>query len=326
MDMFRNTKSRAALLAALTCALCIAAASPVRAKVVERIVAVVNGDAITQSDLEARAGSDTGAASRRANALERERRKRQALDGLIDEVLLRQAIEKSDIAVTDDELMRAIQNILAQNRMTSSQLRDEIARKGMTFDEYQEQVRFEIKKVKFVNQVISTELKITDRDLKDYFDEHRAGFRGGKEAHVAEIVLPLVDVTTEEEAIELRDTAISIVRQCRENASAFERLAKIHSKGPNADKGGDLGVVKLEDLPARVAATVKTLPAGMVSDPVPTENAVIIVKLIDWPAVSVEDFESVRDVIYQRLHDERLSSALDAYVQRLRHHAYIDIK
>lgn len=296
------------------------------AKVVERIVAVVNGDVVTQSELDMRMQSMQKSPNARLNELERETQKRAALDSLISETLLDHAIEKANIEVTDEELSRAIRNILAQNGMSMGDLRTEVAKKGMTFDEYRKSVEMEVKKIKFVNQVISPEVKVTDRDLRDYYDRNRAHFHGGKEVHVAEILLPIAGITTEAQAFALRDRAILIVRQSRENKSAFARLAKQYSKGPNADQGGDLGTLQIADMPTRVGEVVRSLPEGGVSDPIPTDNAIVIVKVIKWPKASDDDFNSVRDSIYERVHQARLQEALNSYVQRLRQHAYIEVR
>lgn len=296
------------------------------AKVVERIIVVVNGDVITQSELDARIQLTQGGPRKRINELERETKKRAALDTLISETLLDQAIKKSNIEVTDEEIARATANIRARNGMSMEQLRREIAQDGLTWAEYQEQVAGEVRKIKFVNQIISPEVKITDRDLRDYYDKNRQHFHGGKEVHVAEIILPIAGITTEAEAIALRDRAISVVRQSRADKGAFSRLAKQHSRGPNAEKGGDLGVLPVADMPERVAEVVRRLPEGAVSDPIPTENAIVIVKVIDWPDATDDDFNAVRDSIYERVHQNRLQEALNAYVQRLRQHAYIETR
>lgn len=313
---------------AYTLLLAIAFATPSFAEVVESIIAVVNGDIITQTDLENRikSGERMQSKTRAFKELEKENRRRMALDQLIDQAILDQQIKKADIEVTDEEIMRAIKNILRQNGMTMQLLRTEIVKKGLTWSQYQANVKREIKKVKFVNQVISTEVKISDRDLRDYFDKHRSSFHGGKQVHIAEIVFPFTEVNSEAEAIELRDKAIRVAHEVHANPASFARLAKQHSRGPNADKGGDLGMVNIADLPSSVGEAVRVLPAGGVTPPIPTDNAVVIAKVVAWPKLSAEQFEKVRDTIYDRLHDERIADALNAYIQRAKQHAYIEIR
>lgn len=296
------------------------------AKVVERIVAVVNGDIITETDLNAFESNSFDPMLYPGMASSHEAERKQALDDLIEEKLLEQAVEKSDIAVSDEDLSRAIHNVLVQNHMTLSQLQDELSRKGMTYDEYKEELKLEIKKIKFINQVISPEVKITDRDLRDYFQRNRATLYGGAEVHMAEIILPTAGITTKEAAMELRDRAVSIVEQSRKNGSAFAKLAKQFSEGPNAAQGGDMGTIKLSDLPDAIAKYVKQMPEGAISDPLPTEAGIVIVKVINWPEVGDGDFNAVRDNIYQKLYEVKLEDATDSYVQRLRQRSYVEVR
>lgn len=313
----------------LACSLLIlSAATPSNAEMVERIVAIVNGDIITETDVEDRIkqGERLQSKTRAFKELEKENRRRMALENLINRTILDQQIEKADIEVTDHEVENAIKNILAQNRMSMQDLRTEIAKKGLSWSQYKKNVKREIKKVKFINQVISTEVKISDRDLRDYFDKNRGSFHGGKQVHIAEIVFPFIGIDSEAEAIALRDKAISVAREAQANPEAFSRLAKHHSQGPNADQGGDLGMVNISDLPSMVGEMVRNLPAGGVTPPIPTDNAIVIAKVVAWPKLSAEEFEKVRDTIYDRLHDERIADALKAYVQRAKQNAYIEIR
>lgn len=297
-----------------------------QAKVVEKIVAVVNGDIITETDLSRYENGSYENIRQPGLTISHEAKRKVVLDDLIDETLLKQAVAKSEIEVSDEELSRAITNVLMQNRMSLSQLQDELARKGMTYEEYKAQLRLEIKRIKFVNQVISPEVKITDRDLRDYFQKNKAELYGGTEVHIAEIVLPTGGITNQADAYALRDKAVSIVKQSREKKSAFAKLAKEHSEGPNADQGGDLGTVQLADLPKIVAGVVKRMPEGAVSDPLPTDGGIVIVKVIDWPDISDDDFNTVRDSIYQKLYETKIDDATDSYLQRLRQRAYVEVR
>ena len=120
------------------------------AEVVDRIVAVVGTEIVLDSDLKA-------FAKRRSVS--------QPLDELIREKLLHQEIAKLGISVSDQELSEALQNILAKNRMTSEALRAELSAKGVPFETYKEQVREQIKQMKFVGQVIYPRVRVPDTEI-----------------------------------------------------------------------------------------------------------------------------------------------------------------
>jgi len=295
------------------------------AEVVDRIVAVVNNDVITQIQLDrAISARSKNSSAIKGGQLDTEA-KQQTLDRLINDRLINQLMAVSKVEVTEDDLARAIANVLRQNSMSIDQLRAEVSAKGMSYDDYKKEVEREIRRIKFINQVIGPQVKITDQDLRDYFQRNQDRFRGSTRAHISQIFLPFEGITTEEEAQKLKDTALSIVAKGQHGGN-FSDLARQYSKGPNAENGGDLGMVNLKDLPAPVADAVRALKVGGVTYPIPTENGLVIAKLVSLPELDPSDFESLRDRIYSALYDERIDETLGAYLQKERQKAFIEIR
>lgn len=148
-----------------------------RAEIIDKIVAVVDGDIITLSELETASntmykGPDRKTGQRRHMAM------RETLDAMIDDILLRHAMEKAKIEVDEDDLARAIANVLRQNRMTPEQLRADLASKGISYETYKQQIAQQIRYIKFVNQVVGQQVKLSDRELRDYYENNRSDFGG----------------------------------------------------------------------------------------------------------------------------------------------------
>lgn len=146
-------------------------------EVVDRIVAVVNEEVITLSELEAVVDM-TPKEGRPILEQKMESYRREALESLIDNLLLKHAIAKANIEVEEDELVRAIASVLRQNRMTPEELRADLAKKGISYETYKEQISEQIKMIKFINQVIGSQVKLDDRELRDYYNQHRDMFGG----------------------------------------------------------------------------------------------------------------------------------------------------
>lgn len=153
----------------------VAAAS--NAEIVDRVVAVVDGDVITLSELDNIVNMKTKSSPK--GSQRREIARREVLDQMIDEVLLNQAIEKAKITVNDDDLARAIANVLRQNKITIEQLHADLARKGISFENYKKQLMVQIRYIKFINQVIGTQIKISERELRDYYERNINEYGGG---------------------------------------------------------------------------------------------------------------------------------------------------
>lgn len=320
--MHRIVRKRTAALAALI-ACCVAAPATAAdaAKTVDRIAAVVNDQAITTLDLDRALAARGVKKADEADPVLR----REVLDRLIEEALFTQIVEEAAIEVTDEELSRAIANVLHQNRMSLPELQREIAMKGQSYEQYKAEVKNEIRRIKFVNQVIGPQVKISDQDLRDYFQRHQERFRGSHEAHLAMIVLPLEGLTTQQEFEAVRDEALDIVSRAQRGAD-FTKLAEKHSRGPNAASGGDLGMIALKDIPPPVAQAVKHMKIGDVSNPILVGSTIVIVKVISLPELSAEDFERMRDDIYSALYDERIEETLRGYLQRERQKAFIEVR
>jgi len=147
------------------------------ATTVDRIAAVVNGDIITESELSAALTmyqrDNRPTATRDADVIRRE-----VLDKMIDDLLLRSAIDKAKITVDDNDLARAISNVLRINRITLEQLRADLAAKGVSYEMYTRQIAEQIRMVKFTNQIIGSQIKLSDRELRDFYDRNRERFGG----------------------------------------------------------------------------------------------------------------------------------------------------
>ncbi len=118
-------------------------------EVVDRIVAVVGKEIITLSELQEY----------------RKNTKKDPLEGLIRERLLVMEMERLGIAATDDDLADALRQVLSRNQMTPEQLRSELSRKGTSFDRYKDQLRQEIRRYKFLGQVIVPRIRVSEEEI-----------------------------------------------------------------------------------------------------------------------------------------------------------------
>jgi peptidyl-prolyl cis-trans isomerase SurA len=311
---------KATVVAALAIALLVPLLS--HAKVINKVVAVVNNEVITEAEVERRLAAKEVSGGK---VVDEKARRRAAIESLINDRLMDQILKSADIEVSEDDLARAIAGVLQSTGMNIEQLRGEIASKGMSWEDYRKEIENHIRRIKFINQVIGPQVKVTEQDIRDYYQRHQEDYRGSSKAHIAQIFLPIGGIRSQQEAEALRDKAISISNQARKGKS-FKELARKHSEGPNSENGGDLGMVTLKDLPPAVAQTVQSMKVGDVSQPIFTEKGLIIVKLISLPELSPEDFSASRDRIYQRIYEERADETLQAYLQKERQKAFIEIR
>ncbi len=313
-------------LPALAAALCVALSAllpaAAGAAVVDRIVAVVNNEIITQSQL------DRAVSRQERDPLNRSKgdpeARQQLLERMINEKLIDQLVLASKVEVSEDELVRAIANVLHQNGMTIDQLKAEVASKGTSYEDYKKQIESQIKRIKFINQVIGPQVKISDQDLRDFYQRNQERFRGGVKAHIAQIFLPFAGIESEADAERFKEQALNIVSRAKHGS--FQEMAQAFSKGPNAENGGDMGMVSLKDLPPQIADVIRQMKVGDVAGPIPTDNGLFIVKLVSLPELSAQDFEQLRDRIYSALYDQRIEETMGSYLQKERQRAFVEIR
>lgn len=292
----------------------------------DRIVAVVGRDIITQSELQS-ALQHKKTSTPNDQTLPRKTAEQQAvLDKLIDDLLFKQALDEANIQISEQDVAKAINNILQQNHLGFDQLKAELARNGTSYESYKKQLEREIRQVRFMQQVIQPRIKISDQDLKDYYQQHQEEFRGIDQVHIAQISFPLSKLSSQAEFDVLANKATEVDKQAVARPNQFAELAKQHSQDSYASSGGDVGLVSTKDLAPEVSRALSALKPGEVSRPILTQQAIVIIKLLGYPELTSSDFEKLRDAIYNSMYEARAETELQSYLAKQRQRTFIDIR
>ena len=302
--------------------------SPSRAEVVDRIIAYVNDDIITLSELNER--TNAFVAARRQNPFLREEEqslekiRRNILDLLINERLAAQEISRLKISVSDEEMAEAIGTILRENRLTQETLEAKLRQDGKTIEDLREQIKAGLEQKKLVNREVSSKTVITDEMIQAYYEDHIEEFERNERWRIQDIYLPFTPTDTPEERTHLRNVAKRILERLRTEGD-FTSLAKRYSQGPGAEAGGDLGFFSKGELEPVLEAAIEALKPGEVSPDIETTRGIHIIKLTEVdksPAKPLEEVEgTIRDLLYRREVDFRYREWLSG----LRERSYVKI-
>lgn len=301
---------------------------PSFAKTVDRIVAVVNNDVITELELDRAVSMRRSQMKQSTNVeLALKQLRQQTLNDMINQKVLENELEKSDLQVTDDELARTIANVLQKNGINIEILRAELAAKGISFEEYKEELKGQIKQMKFIQQQVAANIQVTDQDVQKY----KANLKKAKPEDQNTVVHLAVIIKKVDEDIS-PDNIREEVRKWRKitdkarKGEDFAKLAVEYSEGPEAKEGGDWGSKNLNELPSPMSSLVRKMKVGSVSDPILMPDGIYIVKILE-KSVQDEVAQSQDDeALRQRIHDERMDHEFNSYTQKLRRKAYIDIR
>jgi len=302
--------------------------SPSRAEVVDRIIAYVNDDIITLSELNER--TNAFVAARRQNPFLREEEqslekiRHDMLDLLINERLAAQEISRLKISVSDEEVDEVINRIMQENRLTQETMEAELRKEGKTVEDLREQIRAGLEQKKLVNREVRSKTVITDEMIQAYYEDHIEEFESKERYRIQDIYLPFTPTDTPEERTHLRNLAKQILERLRTEGD-FSSLAKRYSQGPGAEAGGDLGFFNKGELEPVLEAAIEALSPGEVSPDIETTRGIHIIKLTEVekaPAKPLDKVEgTIRDLLYTREVDFRYREWLSG----LRERSYVRI-
>ncbi len=254
---------------------------------VVKATAIINGDIITQTDINQRIallalanGSDL---TQGIPAEELDRLKDQMLRNLIDETLQIQAAKASKIQIKPSELDRAIAGLAKQLGQTSEALPAFLASKGTSIGTVKRQIEGEFSWQRLQQAKIESTINVGDDEVNAVLARLNAT-KGTTEYRVGEIFLAATPAT-QNEAI---SNALKILEQLRAGQS-FSAYARQYSEASTAAVGGDLGWVRPEMLPAELADTIRQMAPGSVSNPISTAGGVSILAVQDTRSVLTAD-------------------------------------
>ncbi len=173
-----------------------AEATAAEAAVVDRIVAVVNEDIVTQYDIETLLRPTIQSLKSQGLPPERERQtlsrlREEVLDNLINTKLTEQEVKRYKIAVTDEEVENHIRQVKQRRSLTDENLKAGLAQEGLTLEEYRKEVKLQIQRSKLVNREVRSKVVITQADIKDYYEKNRSKYGGGKQYYLWNLFVKL---------------------------------------------------------------------------------------------------------------------------------------
>ena len=272
---------RGMLLAACLVGLATAQPRPARQPAaIDRIVAVVNDEVITQHELRARLDSALGQLQRQGmsspprNVLEK-----QVLERLVmDKVQLQQARDMG-LRIDDAQLEQALQRIAAGNNLSLAQFRAVLEKDGIAFASFREEIRAEITIARLREREVESKIFISDGEVDNYLAS--ASVQGGteEEYQLAHILLRAPESASPEQIQKLRAKAEQMLERSSKGED-FAQLAAAYSDAPDGMKGGNLGWRSLDRLPTMFAEAILKLKVGEVSPVLRSSNGFHLIKLL----------------------------------------------
>lgn len=279
-----------------------------------KIMAVVNGDAISSADVESYAKLfmlNTGVP---LNNKTKPMIINRVLRSAIDEKIKNQEIEKNKMVLSDKDLNEAIAQYEKSRKLPRGAWMKELAKRKINPEIFKQQLKTEILWARLIHRKVMADSYITQREIEDAIKRSKEDMKSPK-YNVSEIVIPVKDAKN-------IDVLVDNIRR----DGIFNMYAAQFSKSPSSANGGNLGWLKEGQLPAPLENKIKMMKVGQVSAPIKYENNYYILKLDDKfiPGAKAKDisFDDMKNV----LETEKLESFSSKYLQNLRQKSIIEFK
>lgn len=304
--------------------------SAARGELVDRVAAVVNGEIIPLSEVNARAAPElrlhaTEPDPERRGEL-RSQALRKALDALIGERLMEAQIREFGLEVSDAEVELAMDDVKRQNNIDASQFEGLLAQEGYNLASYRAFMKKHLARMKLVNLKVRSRVRIGDEDLKAEYARVSRDESADGEVRARHLLVQLPSTPTPEQVEAGRAKALALAAEARRPGADFAALARSKSEGPSAADGGDLGFFRRGVMVPEFERAAFALPVGGISEPVRTKFGWHVLKLEERRALPPKPFEAVKEALRERMLREQLERLTKRYIDELRAAALVEIK
>ncbi|MBU1181853.1 MAG: SurA N-terminal domain-containing protein [Proteobacteria bacterium] len=286
------------------------------AEVVDRVVAVVNEEIISLSELSSAVNPYAERMKSLGYPPEKEREmlfkvREDMLEQLINQKLTDQESKKYSISVSEKELDNAIERVKEVNHYTDEDLRSMLAKEGMSMEGYRNKVKEHLIRSKLLNFAVKSKIIITGDEIKSYYNSNIEKYRGEKTYNLKNMVKRVGLSVSDGEKQNIRSKMEEIYNKLK-MGQIFEDVGKEYADSEFDVKNLDLGMFKYNELSPEIQEAIKGLKAGDFTKVVETEvgyQIVYIEKIEEKPDKSLEEVTpEIQDILFGEVVERKFES------------------
>src|SRR6202046_2911671 len=317
--------------AAIALAVPLGLRAKAKGTVVEEIVARVNNDAITLSDMqkadqalhEEIAHDCQGCPPDRVEEVYKDKQK-DLLRDLIDQALLVERAKDMAVSVETDVIKR-LDEMRKQNNIASMEdMEKEVEKQGMGWEDLKTQIRNSLLTQEVIRREVGSHINIPNDEVKKYYDEHQKDFVRPEQVVLAEIFLstdgksPEEMSSVEKKAEDLRNRVVK--------GEEFSEIAKHFSEGSTAKDGGTLGTFERGQLDKQLEDVVFKMNKGQMTDVIQTKSGFEVLKVEAHFEAGLQPQDKVENEIMNRIYAQKMQPTMRDYLSQLREQSYVMVK
>ncbi len=281
----------------------------------DRIVAVVNTELITLSELEEEVGDVKAQARQRYSGGELAQRLRQidymGLNRMIERKLQVQIAKRRGIKVTEEEVKDAIVRLRRLGETPDENDPKEVA-----------MIRDQLTALHLINQQVRSSLLVSDAEILRFYQQHRDRFMLPPEVRISQILIALDPGS---ELLAVREKAQEVYALVKKG-ERFEELAAKYSDGPEGRRGGNLGYIRQGDMLPQIQKAIEQAPLGSVTEPIASSIGMHIIRVDDRKPSDFRPFEEVKEDVRNLVFQLKSEEAYIVWIKEQKDKNYIEIR
>ncbi|WP_367614128.1 SurA N-terminal domain-containing protein [Pseudodesulfovibrio alkaliphilus] len=281
----------------------------------DRILVKVNSGIITQYDLEEEMrpilASVRGRQMTQAERKQLADLRRQILERMVNDMLMKQEIAKYQIEVSDSVLDDEIRRMRDERGLSAEEFEETVRRDGLSMQEFRHKLRGIIEKQELLGYMVHSKVVVTDTEIQAEYEAKRDNYTLDKMVTLAIIMLP-ADVS-----------AIEVKKRIEGGELTFSQAVERYSVGPGKDSGGVIGEVNWADLADDWRESIEGVKQGGVGQPLEVRGHTALLSPASIASDRLVPLEDVRDAIFERLMETKRDTIFDEYFEKLKQSSVI---
>jgi len=305
--------------------------APVRAEVVDKIIAVVNDEIITLYEFNTafepyrKNIENTYKGTDKASVMQQT--KESFLQRLIDNILMEQEAKKSGagMIVKDEEVMAVLQDVLTKQKISLQEYLKNLAREGNSLESVKKEIRGQMMRARLLRREVKSKILVSDEEIGEYYNKNRQDYEGKETVRIKQLLLLLPPNANETIKAKMKNQALQLHKRVMDG-EPFDLLIVKYSQGPAAAQGGDVGFIERGTIIPEVEAAAFKLPVGQVSAVIESSVGFHIIQVLDKKGAGLKPIAAVREEIKTKIEDEKLEKKFDEWIASVRAKSHIEIK
>ncbi|WP_316900742.1 SurA N-terminal domain-containing protein [Pseudodesulfovibrio indicus] len=283
--------------------------------VINRILVKINDSIITQYDLDEEMKpvldkiGDRQLSAKEQQQLEELRK--QALENLVNDILIQQEVNRFGIDVTDEVMDKEIERVRKERELTLDEFEQAVKDDGLTMEEFRTRLKGILEKQELIGHMVNSKVLVTDTEIQDEYEARKGDYSMDKMVELAIILLP-----PEKSAVEVRD-------EIESGDVTFAEAVTKYSVGPGKEQGGSIGELSWNDLAQEWKDSLQGVKQGGVGQPLTIQGREALLSPMKIDEDKMVPLEEVRDGIYDDLMQKKRETVFTEYFEKLKRSSVI---